>query len=166
MASIAPGARSTEGSGSASAQPNRQNDSEKPSDGKNTVLSSPSRAHDPRKTQLKLPPGAALVTGNQHAVKSVAFNFVDGALDLNLARYVQKDRSRSTISPDSPWGEMETEMPAAETAAANNTEVSDPKGSCTDAVRGNRKGPQWPKSSHTNCDFPAKGAPKKAALAV
>ena len=78
------------------------------------------RAHDPEKRQLKLPPGAALVTGNQH-VKSVALKFVDGILDPNLARYVQKDRSRSTTPPGSPWEETETEMTAADNAAANNT---------------------------------------------
>ena len=99
MASAAPGARSTEGSGSAGAQPNHRNDSEKPSAGKNTVLSSPSRAHDPRKTPLKLPPGVAPVTGNQHGVNSVALNFVDGILDPNLEAYKKKDRSRSTTLP-------------------------------------------------------------------
>ena len=46
-ASTAPGARSNEGSSSAGAQLNRRNDSEKPSAGKNGVLPSPSRAHDP-----------------------------------------------------------------------------------------------------------------------
>ena len=47
MASTAPGARSIEGSGSAGAQSNRRNDSDKPSDAKNKVLPSPTRAHDP-----------------------------------------------------------------------------------------------------------------------
>ena len=150
MTSTAHGARSTEGSGSAGAQSNRRNGSEKPSDGKNKVLPSPTRAHDPQKRQLKLPPGVALVTGNQHAVKSVALDFVDGIIDPNLARYVQKDRSRSVTPPDSPWGEMETEMTAAENAAVSNTEGSEPEGSWTEVVKGNRQGSQWPKPNHTN----------------
>ena len=161
MASTAPGTRSNEGSGSASAQPNRQNDSEKPNDGMNKVLPSPSRAHDPRRTQLKLPPGAAPVTGNQHAVNSVALDFVDTIFDPNLEAYKKKDRSRSTTPPGSPWEEMEPEKPAAENAADNNTEGSDPKGSWTEVVKGNRQGEQCPKSNHTN--FPAKGARKKSA---
>ena len=85
MASTAPDGHSTEGSGSAGAQSNRRYDSEKPSDGKNKVLPSPTRAHDPQKRQLKLPLSAALDTGNQHAMKSVALDFVDGILEPNLA---------------------------------------------------------------------------------
>ena len=101
MASTAPDARSNEGSGSAGAQLNRRNDSEKPSAGKNRVLPSPSRAHDPRKTQLKLPPGAAHVTGNPHTVNSVAIDFVDTILDPNLEayNYKKKDRSRFNTPP-------------------------------------------------------------------
>ena len=56
---------------------------------------------------------------------------------------------------------MEPEQPAADNAAANNTEGSDPKRSWSGTVRGDRNGSQWPKPSHTN--FPAKGAPKKSA---
>ena len=161
MASTAPGARSNEGSGSAGAQLNRRNDSEKPSAGKNKVLPSPSRAHDPRKTQLKLPPGAAPVTGNKHAVNSAALDFVDTILDPNLEAYKKKDRSRSITPPGSPWGEMEPELTAAENAAVNNTKGSDPEGSWTEVVKGNRQGSQWPKPNHTNLS--AKGAPKKSA---
>ena len=102
MASTTPGTRSNEGSGSAGAQLNRRNDSEKPPTGKNEVLLSPSRAHDPRKTQLKLPPGVALVTGNRHAVNSVALDFVDTILDPNLEAYKKKDRSRSITLLGSP----------------------------------------------------------------
>ena len=83
MASTAPGAGSNERSGSAGAQLNRRKDGEKPSAGTNTVLCSPLRAHDPRKKQLKLPPGAApvMITGNHHTLSSVAIDFVDGILD-------------------------------------------------------------------------------------
>jgi hypothetical protein len=110
---------------------------------------------------LVLKPGAAAVTGNQHAVKGVAIDFVDTILDPNLEAYKKKDRSRSNTPPGSPWGDMEPEQPAADNAAANNTEGSDPKGSWSGTVRGDRNGSQWPKPSHTN--FPAKGAPKKSA---
>ena len=75
-------------------------------------------------------------------MKSVALDFVDGILDPNLARYVQKDRSRSITPPSSPWGEMETEMTTTENAAVNNTEGSDPEGSWTEVVKGNRQGSQ------------------------
>ena len=98
MASTAPGARYNEGSGSAGAQLNRRNESEKPYAGKNKVLPSPSRAHDPRKTQLKLPPGAALVPGNRHAVNSVALDFVDTILDPNLEAYKKKKYCSRSIT--------------------------------------------------------------------
>ena len=64
--------------------------------------------------------------------------FIDGVLDPNLVRYIGKDRSRPITPPGSPWGEMETEAAAADNAATNNTEGSDPKGSWTEVVRGNR----------------------------
>ena len=53
---------------------------------------------------------------------------------------------------------METETAATDNAAANNTEGSDPKGSWTEIVRGNKKGPQWPKPTHTSLS--AKRVPK------
>ena len=104
---------------------------------------------------------SASVTGNQHAVNSVALDFVDTILDPNLEAYKKKDRSRSTTPPGSPWEEMEPEQPAADNAAANNTEGSDPKGSWTEVVKGSKQGQPWPKPNHTN--FPAKGARKKSA---
>ena len=79
MASTAPSARSNEGSGSAGAQLNRRNDGEKPNEGMNKVLPSPARAHDPKDRQIKLPPGAAPATGNQHGMEKVALDFIDGS---------------------------------------------------------------------------------------
>ena len=90
MTSTAPGTRSNDGSGSAGAQSNHRNDSVKPIDGMNMVLPSPERAHDPKTKQIKLPPGFAAATGNQHGVEKVVLNFVDGILDPNLARNREK----------------------------------------------------------------------------
>ena len=100
----------------------------------NKVLPSPARAHDPRSRQIKLPPGVAAATGNQHGVEKIALDFVDGALDPHLHDYIVKDRSRSVTPPGSPWREMETETAAVDNAATNNTEGSNPEGSWTEVV--------------------------------
>ena len=78
----------------------------------------------------------------------------DGTLDPNLARYREKERSRSITPPGSPdpWPdpeEAEPEPAAAGNTVANNTEDSDANG-WTEVVRGNKKGAQWPKPVESN----------------
>lgn len=84
MEQSARGRQSKGGPGSAGARSNRNKKGDNPIEGKNRVLASPVRTHDPNEKHIKLPPHAAAASGISSGVERVALDFVDKVLDPNL----------------------------------------------------------------------------------
>ena len=117
--------------------------------GTNKVLSSPGRAHDPRKRVIKHPPSSS-ATGLTQEVDDVMITNTEDLCDPNLEFYKdkpQRSRSRSETPPGSPSGfgsEEEITEPEpskeAEVVAASNDQPMD----YAKVVKGHKGGSQWP----------------------
>lgn len=142
------GLTSIEGTGFASVQSTRRKKGSGRR-GTNKVLSSPGRAHDPRKRVIKLPPSSS-ATGLTQDVDDVTITNTEDLCDPNLEFYKdkpQRSRSRSETPPGSPSGfgsEEEITEPEpskeAEVVAASNDQPMD----YAKVVKGHKGGSQWP----------------------